>query len=373
MGNKAELVTKQEHVRSDGEIVPVVDRSIAAASMAAVTESRTMLGMAKEFPRNEFDAFQKIISSCRRPSFAEGVSYVFPRGGKPIAGPSVKLAREMARVWGNIQYGLEVIKDTETDRHIRAWAWDMETNAKVFSEDSFKKLIQRKDYETKETRWVEPDERDLRELMNRRGAILIRNCILQLMPPDYVDDAVLTAQETITNRAAKDPDGERKRIAASFVDLGVPVSEIEEWAGVKFAQLTPKHITDLRSIYASIRDGNSRWSDYMKTKPKEDDGRSATEKAKEQLKKRQQQRQQQEGEQDTQKESAPQESTQHETRTTKKEEKAASFGGSLDNLCPKVKDAISAGILKPHEIQRLAKLTAEEQTEELERILESDG
>ncbi len=47
-------------------------------------------------------------------------------------------------------------------------------------DDTFRKKIQRK--RDGQTVWVTPDERDLRELTNKRGAILERNCLLKLQP-----------------------------------------------------------------------------------------------------------------------------------------------------------------------------------------------
>ena len=47
------------------------------------------------------------------------------------------------------------------------------------------------------TEWTVPDERDLRELTNRRGAICVRNAILALVPPDLVEDAMATADQTL--------------------------------------------------------------------------------------------------------------------------------------------------------------------------------
>lgn len=259
-----------------GDMLPTQDRTVASSVASAVTEARAAIMLAKEFPRNEPNVFQGLMRSCQRTSFAEVVAYRFPRGGSEITGPSVKLAREMARQWGNIQYGLEVIIDTPETRKIRAWAWDVETNSRTFAEDEFAKLIQRKNKQTKKTEWVQPDERDLRELTNRRGAVLVRNCLLQLMPPDFVDDAMMTARQTLEEDVARDPDREVKRLVAAFGQIGVPVAELEEWAECKLKQLRPAQIVELREIFVSVRDGNSRWSEHLgrDTAPKSRDTRT---------------------------------------------------------------------------------------------------
>ena len=241
-----------------------------AAAEAAKQEVQAAVILAKRFPRNEDAAYAAIIRSCKRPTFAGDVSYSFPRGGSSVTGPSIYLAREFARVWGNIRHGVDVVADTPGERTIRAWAWDLETNVKVSADATFRKLIQRKDRKTGETKWVEPDERDLRELTNKHAALAKRNCLLELLPSDMVEDAQDQAVKTLKNRAAEDPDGLRKILITSFGELNVPIEQIEKYLGHPIAQSSPEELVDLRSIYKSIKDGNSKWTEYLPTNGAED-------------------------------------------------------------------------------------------------------
>jgi hypothetical protein len=236
----------------------LAEMGTAAAIARAQQEVQGAIIVAKRFPRNEDDCRAKLLKACKRTEFAEDAEYNFPRGGQDVAGPSVYLAREAARLWGNIQYGFEVIRDDQETRMIRSFAWDMESNARTIQEDSFRKLIFRK-----KGGWVEPDERDLRELTNRRAAIGYRNCILQLIPSDYVNEACREANRTLQNKAAQDPDGERKKIVDAFAEINVMPSKLEEIIGHKLAEASPPEIAKLRGIYKSIRDGNSTIADYL--------------------------------------------------------------------------------------------------------------
>jgi hypothetical protein len=243
--------------------VSVIDRQtgeLKASSQAAAaqTEIQSAIIISRRFPRNEDDAFQKLMKACKRHSFAEDVQYKYPRGGVTVLGPSVNLAREAARVWGNIRYGVEVISDTDEDRQINGFAWDLETNAKVTAEDAFKKLVYRK-----KDGWIKPDERDLRELTNRRGATLVRNCILQLMPKDLIEDAVAQANETLKAKAQSDPEETKKKILVAFQGFGITATELEKYLKHPIAQCTPQELVDLRGVYQSIKDGNSKWKDYV--------------------------------------------------------------------------------------------------------------
>src|SRR5690606_35974269 len=112
--------------------------------------------------------------------------------------------------------------------HIRGYALDLETNTYAEAEDRFAKLIQRK--RNGRTQWVEPDERDLRELVNRRGAICVRNAILQVLPADVIEDALRQSEETLRKAAAgelkQDRAGAIRRLALAFDELGVSTAAI---------------------------------------------------------------------------------------------------------------------------------------------------
>lgn len=255
-----------------------------AAAAEKQYEIQSAIIIAKRFPRDEDAAFQKLMKACGRSTFAEDAEYSFPRGGQPVTGPSVALAREAARVWTNIRHGLTIIRDDAQSRQIQGWAWDVETNTKVTAEDDFQKLIYRKS-----KGWIAPDERDLRELTNRRAAILIRNCILQILPKDLIEDALYTCHTTLESDAAKDPDSARKRILVAFSELNVSAEMLAAYLEHPVGQSSPAEIADLRSIYKSISDGNSKWSDYTAETDTNGDsngnGKSKTERLAEKLKK----------------------------------------------------------------------------------------
>lgn len=243
------------------------------AQATAKHEIEAAVVLAKRFPRNEDDAFGKLMESCHRFNFAIGARYKFPRGGKSIEGPSAPFTREVARCWGNIRYGLDITQDSEDMRSVRGWAWDMETNVRVSQDATFKKLIYRK-----KGGWVKPDERDLRELTNRQGAITVRNCLLQILPPHLASDAVRECVKTVEANVAKDPDDARHKMVMAFGSIGVSVGELEEYLGHPLRQATAKEIADLRGIWKSISDGNSTWHEYVQA-----DDDAATKRLSEQL------------------------------------------------------------------------------------------
>ena len=146
--------------------------SVAGSTAKQQAEIQAAVVMARRYPRDEGMAIDRIKTACKRPAFADAAAYRYPRGkkrdGTPnmIVGPSINLAREMGRCFGNIRVGQDVLRDDDETRLIEAYAWDLETNYRTTEQVQFKKLIYRK-----KDGWVQPDERDLRELTNRLGAI----------------------------------------------------------------------------------------------------------------------------------------------------------------------------------------------------------
>lgn len=246
-----------------------LELATTGAAAAEQHKIQAALVVAKKFPRDEMGSYQAIIKATKRPTFAEDTMYRFPRSGSDIEGPSVYLAREMARAWGNIRYGLAVLRDDAESRLIRGWAWDLQTNSYVEADDDFAKLVFRK-----KGGWIKPDERDLRELTNRRGAILIRNCLLQLLPSDFIVDACESAKQTLIAGAKADPDATLKKLTTAFSSLGVTTTMLGEWLAVRrevekanITDATAEDIVELRQIYKSICDGNSKIGEYFGEHP----------------------------------------------------------------------------------------------------------
>lgn len=242
----------------------------ASAIAREESEVKAAIVLARANQRDEMTAYTAIINACKRPSFAASAMYSFPRGGSQIVGPSVDLAREMARLWGNVRYGARVVTEDEATVHIKGYAFDLETNAYVEAEDKFKKLIQRKDKRTGETKWTQPDERDLRELVNRRAAFLVRNCILQLMPPDFVEDAMDQANRTkhadANGQLKEDRAGTVKKMVMAFDEVRVSPEMLAEYLGHAIDDVTDRELADLKAIFKSLRDGNSEREEYFVTK-----------------------------------------------------------------------------------------------------------
>jgi len=238
-------------------------------------ETKASLWLATQMPRDVNQCYSEIIRACERPLMASKAAYRYPRGGTQISGPSVYLAREMARIFGHIDDGVRIVSVTDSEIHVEGYAWDMQTNNRRTKEAKFRAMVQRKDKASGQTRWVRPDDRDLRELIGKQGAICMRNAILELMPPDFIEAALDAAFATCEKAAHGEMKADRettiRSLVVAFNRIGVTVPMIEEYLAHPMAQLTAKELTDLRGVYASIQDGNSEVSEHFGPKAKATD------------------------------------------------------------------------------------------------------
>ena len=245
------------------ESANTLEAGVNAAVAREQYEIQAAAVMAMRRPRNEHEAMVKLIKVYQRPKAAETATYYFERSGKEISGPTVKLTRQAVRCWGNIRAGFVTVSIDDKYVHLRGYALDLETNARFEQEDKFLKKIQRKIKlgDDSVTKWVDPDERQLQELINKKGAILERNCSLRVLPPDLIDDAIQEAEKTLQMEAKKTLKTNRpdaiKALVKVFAELQVTVEMLEKYLGHAMDLVDDKEYARLRAICVSIHDGNS--------------------------------------------------------------------------------------------------------------------
>lgn len=250
-----------------GTDIAIRDHSTEVAVGRESAEIQAAVVMARQFPRNEAAAYTKLKRACKRPRFASEARYVFDRAGTKVTGPSVKLAREAARCWGNMRHGLRIVSMDEDTVHVRGWAVDLETNTYAEAEDRFRKLVERGRGQNKH--WRKPNERELRELVGKHGAICVRNAILQLIPEDVIQD-MMDEVAAVVERVAQGMDPEQdvqsvvRALVVSFRDLGVSAEMLEKYLGHSTDLVTNEQVVDLRGVYTALRDGAATRDDYFK-------------------------------------------------------------------------------------------------------------
>lgn len=226
----------------------------------AIAEAQGKLLIAKRFPRNPMTAFTSMMESCRRPSFAQQAMYSYPRGGQVVSGPSIRMAEELARNWGNIEFGTRELSRRDGESEMEAYAWDLETNLVRSIKFTVRHLRDKKGGSVQLT-----DERDIYEVTANMGGRRVRACLLAILPPDYVDAAVQECAKTVAG-GNQEPLADRvKKMLAAFLKWNVSSSLIEQRIGKKLDAILPDDLVELVAIHNSIRDGQSKVADWFGT------------------------------------------------------------------------------------------------------------
>jgi hypothetical protein len=233
----------------------------AAVEIAkAVREVEASLIVARAHRRDELAAYNSVIETCKRPSFAERAMYRYERAGQTVEGASIRLAEAMARAYGNLDFGIREIERSGNKSIVEAYCWDYQTNVK--RRTVFEVLHIR---DTKKGQKPLTSERDIYELIANYGARRMRQCILSLIPPDIIEAAILEVKTTMRGQIKSNKIDQSKKILAAFEAIGVTNDQLKKFLNVDAIQYaTDTQLLELKQIYTSIRDGVASAEEFFK-------------------------------------------------------------------------------------------------------------
>lgn len=226
-------------------------------------EVQAAMVIAKKFPRDEVESYNRIMRACQRKSLAEQAMYEYPRGGTKVTGPSIRLAEAMAQNWGNLDFGIIELEQKNGESQVMAYAWDLETNTrqtKIFSVPHIRG--------TKKGNILLTDPRDIYELVANQGARRVRACILGVIPGDVQDAAVEQCNKTILSGEKKPLIDLVRDMASIFQqEFSISLELIEEYVGCKSEAFTMNDLMRLKRVYKSLKDGMAKREDFFNLKP----------------------------------------------------------------------------------------------------------
>lgn len=243
---------------------PQVDLNVGTIQIEqgrVTAEALGALKLAKMFPRDPAKAYSDIMAACSRPSLAEIAFYSYPRGSEVITGPSIRLAEELARCWGNIQYGILELSNSDGASEMQVFAWDLQTNVKALKNFSVKH-----ERHTRNGSYTLKDPRDVYEMTANQGSRRLRACILAIIPPDIIEAAVTACKNTKAGKSDVPFEDRIKKMVAAFGKLGISTDHIEQRYGCKISAILPDQLTELIGIHNSIKDNVAAPSDFFKVK-----------------------------------------------------------------------------------------------------------
>lgn len=189
---------------------------------------------------------------------AQTCGYALPRGGKPITGPSVHLAKIIAQQYGNMRVEARVINATATQVISRGTAWDLENNYAVA-------------FEVRRSILTSTGKRFSEDMItvtgNAANAIAYRNAVFAVVPKSITDKVYKAAQECITGDLSDETKLIKRRDAAIkyFNDqYGISEEEVIKLCGKQTVnQICADEIALLLGIQQSLKDGDTTVDEVM--------------------------------------------------------------------------------------------------------------
>ena len=236
--------------------------TVAIEASRAIAEAQGKLVIAKRFPRDDVEAYAKAMEACQRPTMAAKAFYSFPRGGQTVEGPTIRFAEELARCWGNIDYGIKELSQDDGKSEMQAYAWDLETNAQ--SVQNFTNPHQR---EQGKKMVNLTSQRDIYENNANMATRRLRSRILAILPSWFVEDAIEECKKTLAGRNDTPLIDRVKKMVVAFAKIGVTQEQIEKRLKKKIDTMNADDFVEYTGIYNAIKQGESKIAEWFESDP----------------------------------------------------------------------------------------------------------
>ena len=232
--------------------------TVAIEASRAIAEAQGKLIIAKNFPRDEVQAYARAMEACQRPAMAEKAFYSFPRGKQTVEGPTIRFAEELARCWGNVDYGIKELSQDDGKSEMQAYAWDLETNTQ--SVQNFTNPHQREAFGKMQTL---TSQRDIYENNANMATRRLRSRILAVLPSWFVDGAINECKKTIAGQNETPLIDRVKNMVVQFAKIGVTQEQIERRLKRKIDTMTAEDFVEYIGIFNALKNGESKVADWF--------------------------------------------------------------------------------------------------------------
>lgn len=230
------------------EMAPGVNVGAVSIEMRrAMEEVRAQIMVAKDCPRSMVGAHTEFMDACKSPDFADAAFYSVPNRG---SGPSIRFAEEVARCYGNFQYGHKELSRTDGKSEVEVFAWDMERNNR-----STRQITIMHQVDTKNGPKVLKDQADIDNRIANIASKQIRGRILALVPKHLVASGIAECKRTLAGGNDKPVSERIKLMAGAFGKVGVTVDMLTVHLGHALDDTTVDELADMHGIYNAIKEG----------------------------------------------------------------------------------------------------------------------
>lgn len=244
------------------EVLPVEAQDVQIVQVDAVERANvdSQVATAKRYPRDIRRSIDNsVVMATMNQETAQSCSYALPRGGKPITGPSVHLAKIIVSNWGNMRTEAKVVQITDKQVISRGTCWDLETN--VASAFEVRRSIIGKNGQRFSDDMITVTG-------NAANSIAYRNAVYAVIPKAITDRVYYAAQKFITGDLS-DSDKllkVRTGVLNNFKNnYGITEEEVVKMCGKQTVnQIGADEISMLMGTIQALKDGDTTVDELMK-------------------------------------------------------------------------------------------------------------
>lgn len=220
----------------------------------------SQVATAKQYPRDIARSVNNSIAMATMDyATAQSCGYALPRGGKPITGPSVHLAKLIVSNWGNVRAEAKVVQITDKQVISRGTCWDLENNVATAFEV-------RRSIVGKNGKRFSDDM--ITVTGNAANSIAYRNAVFSVIPKAITDKVYQAAQHFVTGDLSDEEKlvARRKKCIDFFKDeYGITEQEVVMLCGKQTVnQIKADQIAVLLGITQSLKDGDTTVEEVMR-------------------------------------------------------------------------------------------------------------
>lgn len=236
------------------------DQSIIQVDAVERANVDSQVATAKQYPRDLTRCINNsIVMATMDYETAQSCGYALPRGGKPITGPSVHLAKLLVSNYGNIRAEAKISKITDKRVISRGTCWDLENNVATAFEVG-RSII------GKNGKRFSDDM--ITVTGNAASSIAYRNAVFSVIPKAITNKVYQAAQHFITGDLSDEEKlvARRKKCIDFFKDeYGITEQEVVMLCGKQtINQIKAEQIALLLGITQSLKDGDTTVDELMK-------------------------------------------------------------------------------------------------------------
>lgn len=244
------------------EVLPVEVQNVQVVQVDAVERANvdSQVATAKRYPRDIRRSIDNsVVMATMNQETAQSCSYALPRGGRPITGPSVHLAKIIVSNWGNMRTEAKVVQITDKQVISRGTCWDLETN--VASAFEVRRSIIGKNGQRFSDDMITVTG-------NAANSIAYRNAVFAVIPKAITDRIYYAAQKFITGDLS-DSDKllkVRTGILNNFKNnYGITEEEVVKMCGKQTVnQIGADEISMLMGAIQALKDEDTTIDELMK-------------------------------------------------------------------------------------------------------------